>query len=352
MLARRSGEVEKSMVGETGESSSALGALGARMLVSLLKWVACATIAIGAFIFAGDAPVHAQATRTWVSGVGDDVNPCSRTAPCKTFAGAISKTAAFGEISVLDPGGFGAVTITKSITIDGGTGEGWASILATATNGIIINAANTDVVQLRNISINGNQSGGVGIRILSAKAVYIQNLTIFDFRAAGGSDPGRGIRDSRANGGQLFVSDTTIQNNAEGAVVIVAPAGAPRINASFDNVRFEGNRDGVSVVSGGLVMLSNCIISGNSGVGVVAQTPPGSVAATEVNVENCVVAQNTTGISSQLGVSLIRISNTAITGNSTGISIPAGTVQTFGNNKIAANGAGNAPSPGAGIPQQ
>ena len=60
---------------------------------------------------------HAQATRTWVSGVGDDANPCSRTAPCKTFAGAISKTAAHGEISVLDPGPYGAVTITKSITL-------------------------------------------------------------------------------------------------------------------------------------------------------------------------------------------------------------------------------------------
>src|SRR5262245_14946929 len=64
------------------------------------------------------APAQAQATRTWVSGVGDDVNPCSRTAPCKTFAGAISKTAAGGEISCLDPGGYGAVTITKSMTID------------------------------------------------------------------------------------------------------------------------------------------------------------------------------------------------------------------------------------------
>jgi hypothetical protein len=82
---------------------------------------------------------QAQATRTWVSGVGDDVNPCSRTAPCKTFAGAISKTATGGEISVLDPGGFGAVTITKAITIDGGTGSGWASILHSGVPGIIIN---------------------------------------------------------------------------------------------------------------------------------------------------------------------------------------------------------------------
>src|SRR5574339_373052 len=82
-------------------------------------------------------PLHAQATRTWVSGVGDDANPCSRTAPCKTFAGAISKTATAGEINVLDPGGFGAVTITKSITIDGAGAQ--ASILAANTNGVIIN---------------------------------------------------------------------------------------------------------------------------------------------------------------------------------------------------------------------
>src|SRR6266849_7695421 len=98
----------------------------------------------------------AQATRTWVSGVGDDANPCSRTAPCKTFAGAISKTAAGGEISVLDPGGFGAVTITKSITIDGGTGAGWASILVSGTNGVIVNVSTnptTAVVTLRHIAI-------------------------------------------------------------------------------------------------------------------------------------------------------------------------------------------------------
>src|SRR5256886_17626603 len=83
---------------------------------------------------------NAQATRTWVSGVGDDANPCSRTAPCKSFAGAISKTAIGGEIDVIDPGGFGAVTITKSITIDGSGGP-LAGILASGTNGVIINVA-------------------------------------------------------------------------------------------------------------------------------------------------------------------------------------------------------------------
>src|SRR6188474_3534263 len=105
---------------------------------------------------------QAQATRTWVSGVGDDANPCSRTAPCKTFAGAISKTAAGGEISVLDPGGFGAVTITKSISIlNDYSGE--AGILAAGTNGIIVNAAATDVVLLRGIVIDGGTPAVPGL---------------------------------------------------------------------------------------------------------------------------------------------------------------------------------------------
>src|ERR1700719_1972766 len=103
------------------------------------------------------APASAQATRTWVSGVGDDVNPCSRTAPCKTFAGAISKTAEGGEIDALDPAGYGTVTITKAIVLDGGTGSGWASILASGVPGVTVNITqgthiNDAVVILRNIT--------------------------------------------------------------------------------------------------------------------------------------------------------------------------------------------------------
>src|SRR5712672_2977200 len=102
-----------------------------------------------------------QATRTWVSGVGDDVNPCSRTAPCKTWAGAISKTAAGGEIDALDPGGFGAVTITKAITLDGGGGQ-VASVLVSGTNGIVVSAGANDTVTLRNIRLNGIKGTGFG----------------------------------------------------------------------------------------------------------------------------------------------------------------------------------------------
>src|SRR5688500_8618113 len=124
-----------------------------------------------------------QATRTWVSGVGDDANPCSRTAPCKTFAGAISKTAASGEINALDPGGFGGVTITKSITIDGG---GFiAGVLVSGTNAIVINAASTDTVTLRGLDVNGLGTGLNGIRILQAKTVNVEDCWIYRFTQNG-----------------------------------------------------------------------------------------------------------------------------------------------------------------------
>src|SRR6266542_2122366 len=128
-------------------------------------------LAIAIFTFAFASMAQAQATRTWVSGVGDDVNPCSRTAPCKTFAGAISKTASPGIINCLDPGGFGAVTITKSITIDG-TGT-LGSVLSSGVQGVIVNALSTDKVVLRAIDINGAGTtlGTNGINIIQAKTV-------------------------------------------------------------------------------------------------------------------------------------------------------------------------------------
>src|SRR5919112_1015185 len=172
-------------------------------------------LAVIAFIALASSSANAQATRTWVSGVGDDVNPCSRTAPCKTYAGAISKTATNGEISTLDPGGFGAVTITKGITIDGTAGQGFGSILAAGTNGVVVNdsltgSPGTIIVNLRNLSINGaastNASSGlVGILITSAKTVHVENCVIQGFKSSA-ANAGRGISDRRTlNGGLLFV---------------------------------------------------------------------------------------------------------------------------------------------------
>ena len=131
------------------------------------------------------ASASAQATRTWVSGVGDDANPCSRTAPCKTFAGAISKTANGGEINCLDPGGFGGVTITKSLTIKCHYTEG--GVLVSGTNAIVINAAATDTVTLRGLDINGIGTGAQtslsGIKVLSAARVNVFDSEIYRFRA-------------------------------------------------------------------------------------------------------------------------------------------------------------------------
>src|SRR4051794_15063177 len=125
-----------------------------------------------------------QATRTWVSGVGDDANPCSRTAPCKTFAGAISKTANGGEINCLDPGGFGGVTIGKSLTIKCHYTEG--GVLVSGTNAIVVNATATDKVTLRGLDINGigvgAQTSLTGIKVLSARQVNIIDNEIYRFQ--------------------------------------------------------------------------------------------------------------------------------------------------------------------------
>src|SRR4051794_16728693 len=154
-----------------------------------------ALIALVAGMFApilASVPAHAQATRTWVSGVGDDANPCSRTAPCKTFAGAISKTATAGEINCLDPGGMGTVTITKSMTIN--CHEVFGSILASGVPGVTINAtAVGSKVILRGLQINGiaggtSVAGTIGVRILAADVVVIEDTVITQFAQQGISD--------------------------------------------------------------------------------------------------------------------------------------------------------------------
>jgi hypothetical protein len=155
------------------------------------------------------APANAQATRTWVSGVGDDANPCSRTAPCKTFAGAISKTAPAGEINVLDPGGFGGVTITKSITI---SSEGFeAGVLVSGTNGINVSAGATDEVRLIGLDIEGLGTGLDGIKVFSGLRVYVLNCRIHHFS-------GNGINmASTTSGARLFVQNSFISQNGTAA---------------------------------------------------------------------------------------------------------------------------------------
>src|SRR5262245_13598621 len=148
-----------------------------------IRRVMICNLAEMAILLAVTALAQAQATRTWVSGVGDDANPCSRTAPCKTFAGAISKTATGGEINVLDPGGFGTVTITKAITIDGG--HNMAGVLVSGTNAIIVNAPATATVVLRNLQVDGLGTGLSGIKFLGGGALHVEHTTVSGFTTGG-----------------------------------------------------------------------------------------------------------------------------------------------------------------------
>ena len=136
------------------------------------------------------APASAQASRTWVSGVGDDANPCSRTAPCKTFAGAIARTAEGGEINCLDPGGYGSVTITKSIAIVCDNTLGGISASSGST-GILVNAQSDDLVLLSGLDIDGGSTGAIGIRVMAAQGVVIRDTIVTGFGERGLSAEGK-----------------------------------------------------------------------------------------------------------------------------------------------------------------
>ena len=304
-------------------------------------------LALAIFMFASVSMAQAQASRTWVSGVGDDVNPCSRTAPCKTWAGAISKTAACGEIDALDPGGFGAVTITKSITLDG-TGT-MASILASLTTGITINAAATDVVTIRGISINGFCNGLRGINILSAKTVNVEDCVIFRFA-------GNGIQSTDANGLALNVRNTVIRDNTgDGINVLAAAAGPARV--TLDNVRLSGNTNGMHARSGATVTATDSVFSNNSAAGVFADNTVAASFAV-VRVQRSQISGNATGVQAGSGggvaASVVEISQNLInfnTGNGVLVST-GGTVETFSNNDIQGNGTNNCPGCTASGPGQ
>ncbi|MFI5103563.1 MAG: right-handed parallel beta-helix repeat-containing protein [Terriglobales bacterium] len=292
------------------------------MKINVVKWLIFAAL--------GTTMMYGQASRTWVSGVGDDVNPCSRTAPCKTFAGAISKTAAGGEIDALDPGGFGAVTITKAITIDGGGGQ-VASVLVSGTNGIVVQAGPSDVVILRNLRINGIGSGLNGIQFNSGKALGVENCAIFGFT-------GNGINVTTA-GSRVWVTDTDVTNNAGNGLSIV---GTANTTATVDRSHFELNNFGILAGSFSKITVTNSSASQNA-FGFVAQPAAGTA---EMDIHNSTASVNTnTGIFSGggAGTATIRIANVSVFGNTTTGLVAAsnGTLLTYLNNF---NSSGGTPS--------
>jgi hypothetical protein len=297
----------------------------------MARYATAAAILLAAgFIHA--SPAQAQATRTWVSGVGDDVNPCSRTAPCKTFAGAISKTAANGEINCLDPGGFGAITITKSITIDCTGTNG--SILAANFNGVTVNGAGI-VVTLRKLVINGaGTTIGNGVRIVNAGSVNIDHVVMENFGGTGTNGRGIAIETSAANV-RVSVTNSSIHNANNHGIHSNPSAGNVLLSVDRTDIS-RGGASGVLLRISTLASITKSLITlHTAGAGVTIEG--NGIAAL---IGETVITQNATGLINGVagGNPHSRIYGSTITQNTVnGIVQGGGIVDSFGNNAFSGN---------------
>jgi hypothetical protein len=283
---------------------------------------------------------QAQATRTWVSGVGDDVNPCSRTAPCKTFAGAISKTATGGEISVLDPGGYGTLTVTKAITVDGGTGAGWGSTLFSSVNGFVINITTnltSDKVILRNLSINGAGTtlGVDGVRFLDGEELTLENISIFNYS-------GDGLDVNQAQASRVNVRNVTFSH---GGIGIKSTGAASAVVMNLQDVRINSMQShGIQVINNTVVYAEN-VKAMRNGIGVGGGDgfrADGTIGSSVLNCTGCTAFANFGIGFNALNSGAIRISDSNVYNHGTGVS---GNVRSGGNNRFAANTANGALQP-------
>jgi hypothetical protein len=282
-------------------------------------------------LLAATSIAHAQATRTWVSGVGDDLNPCSRTAPCKTFAGAIAKTAACGEISVLDPGGFGAVTITKSITING---EGTlAGITASLITGITVNAGAGDNIYLKNIDINGVCNGISGIRFLAGNSLNVEKVRIYNFTNLG-------IDVNKTTGGFLSVTQSSINNCVAGGIASTTSAGT--IRADITDTKVFGCTNGYKAGTNSQLTIKSSVASGCGTAGFLADTATGVI-----NMDSCVATHNGNGVRAS-NAGTVRLGASTVSNNITkGLdkAIGVGVIESYSDNYVRGNPASDAPTP-------
>jgi len=297
-------------------------------------------------VFTFSSAASAQ-SRTWVSGVGDDANPCSRTAPCKTFAGAISKTAAGGIINVLDAGAYGVLTITKAITVQ--SDENFAGVLSSGTNGFIVNAGASDNVVIRGVSIEGIGSGFNGIRFLAGLSLAVENCVINRVAQSG-------ISFEPSGNSQLYVKNTIIRNSnfGIGAGILIQPTATGTAQVTLNDVTIERNTAGLQVEGRSTVTVTNSAFFRNSNAGVRAHSTVAGAGAAIINLMNSNVSLNQgAGVQADGAGATVRISGNTITNNaSTGISaINSGLIPTFGNNTNVGNNPEGAPT-GLVQPQQ
>jgi hypothetical protein len=281
-----------------------------------------------AMVILGTGLLYGQASRTWVSGVGDDANPCSRTAPCKTFAGAISKTAPGGEIDALDPGGFGALTITKAITIDGGGGQ-VASVLVSGTNGITVQAGPADVVILRNLRINGIGSGLNGIQFNSGKDLNVENCYVFGF-----TQNGLNITLGQATQATVHVYKSVFKNNT-GVGIRATNSVAPPVKVGVDHTEVAVDNIGVEAAAHSNVEINDSMISAAASSGISSDSPSADAI---IGIGRSEVIANANGATAS-GGSVINTSDTVYAYNSgTAFNQAGGKIFTFGTNRAHDNG--------------
>lgn len=291
-----------------------------------------------AFALLGASLAYGQATRTWVSGVGDDANPCSRTAPCKTFAGAISKTAPAGEIDALDPGGFGALTITKAITLDGGGGQ-VASVLVAGTNGIVVAAGSGDFVIIRNMRLDGLQGSGnaglSGIRFISGKTLNIENSTIFGFSV--------NCIDIALNQNTSAIVHivNSVTANCAGDGIKATNAQTPAVQVGIDHTQVMGSgTNGIESAQHSHLVVNNSLVEHAVTSGMVAGDATSNDAV--ITAEHSDSSFNINGVAATAGGTLSigdsKISNNTACGyNSSASNVFAFTAQGQGTNQLVAN---------------
>lgn len=284
----------------------------------------------------GTTVMYGQASRTWVSGVGDDANPCSRTAPCKTFAGAISKTAAGGEIDALDPAGYGAVTITKAITIDGGGGQ-VASVLVSGTNGIVVQAGPSDVVILRNLRINGIGTGINGVRFLSGKDLNVENCYIFGF-----TTNGLDIALNQGTQATVHVYNSVFKNNGQ-VGIRATNAVAPNVKVAINDTNIAVDNIGVEASTNSTVEINESMISAMASDGVKTDGTGALVDISHSQIVNGIGA-TTNGVTTTAGSTTVGDCTIAYDPG-TAFNKVAGGLFTYSDNRVHDVGAVGTPTP-------
>lgn len=291
-------------------------------------------LGLGLFFCAMTGAAQAQATRTWVSGVGDDANPCSRTAPCKTFPGAYSKTAVGGEIDVIDPGGFGTITIGHAITIDGGGGV-MASILGSSTQAVTVNGAATDRITLRNLSLQGISQysfpGTTGI-IFNSGNLIVQHCVIENWSQYG-------IFNNTTQATTLTVTDTKISGAAIVGIYSKTTSGTNHV--AFSNGSITNSGGGVWANANSSITVTGSTIANNSSGDGLYADPQGAANALITGVHNY-ISGNNVGVHVLAGGN-IHIGENTISYNNFGLlsTPPNGKIQSWGDNYVAGNVSGD-----------